>query len=42
MELATRWYEPHLQRIYEDAAVRHGDLVQLQRIAATYPSRERS
>ena len=41
VELATRWYEPHLQRIYEDAAMRHGDLVQLQRIAATYPSRER-
>ena len=41
MELVTRWYEPHLQRIYEDAYVRHGDLAQLQHIAATYASRER-
>ena len=41
VELVTRWYEPHLQRIYEDACLRQGDLVQLQQIAATYPSRER-
>ena len=41
MDLVTRWYEPHLQRIYEDAHVRQGDLVQLRRIAATYPTRER-
>src|SRR5206468_4777956 len=32
---------PHLQRLYEDAPVRQGDLVQLQQIASTYPSRER-
>ena len=37
----TRWYEPHLRRIYEDAYVRQGDLVQLQQIASTYSSRER-
>jgi len=41
MELVSRWYEPHLQRIYEDAHVRQGDLAQLRQIAATYPSRER-
>jgi DNA helicase-2/ATP-dependent DNA helicase PcrA len=41
MELVTRWYEPHLQRIYEDAFVRQRDIAQLQQIAATYPSRER-
>ena len=41
MEIAARWYEPHLHRIYEDAPVRHADIAQLQRIAATYPSRER-
>jgi DNA helicase-2/ATP-dependent DNA helicase PcrA len=41
LELVTRWYEPHMQRLYEDAFVRHGDLVQLQQIASTYPSRER-
>ena len=41
MDLVTRWYEPHLQRIYEDAYIRQGDLVQLQQIASTYTSRER-
>jgi DNA helicase II / ATP-dependent DNA helicase PcrA len=35
------WYEPHLERIYEDAPARLSDLIQLRRIAATYPSRER-
>jgi DNA helicase-2/ATP-dependent DNA helicase PcrA len=38
---ATRWYLPQLQRLHDDAAVRQGDLDQLARIAATYPSRER-
>ncbi len=41
LDVVTRWYEPHLERIYEDAYVRQGDLVQLQQIATTYPSRER-
>ncbi len=41
IDLVTRWYEPHLQRIYEDAYIRQGDLVQLQQIASTYASRER-
>ncbi|TMH04472.1 MAG: ATP-dependent helicase [Betaproteobacteria bacterium] len=41
MDSVTRWYAPHLQRIYEDAHVRQGDLVQLQQIASTYASRER-
>jgi len=41
MDLVTRWYEPHLQRIYEDAYVRQADLLQLQQIASTYSSRER-
>jgi DNA helicase-2/ATP-dependent DNA helicase PcrA len=41
MDLVTRWYEPHLQRIYEDAFVRQRDIAELQQIAATYPSRER-
>jgi DNA helicase-2/ATP-dependent DNA helicase PcrA len=41
MELVARWYEPHLQRIYDDAFVRQRDIAQLQQIAATYPSRER-
>jgi len=41
IEVARRWYEPHLERIHEDAAIRAADLDQLQQIAAGYPSRER-
>lgn len=33
------WYGPHLERRYADAAVRLGDIDQLQRIAAGYGSR---
>ena len=35
------WYEPHLERIYDQAHVRLGDLEQLEQIAAQYGSRER-
>lgn len=35
------WFEPHLQRIYEAAHVRVGDLLQLERIAHQFPTRER-
>ncbi|WP_343078808.1 ATP-dependent helicase [Ostreiculturibacter nitratireducens] len=38
---ARAWYEPHLERIHEDAEFRRGDLLQLEQIAAGYPSRER-
>jgi DNA helicase-2/ATP-dependent DNA helicase PcrA len=41
LDLVCRWYEPHLQRLHEDAAMRQADLVQLVQIAQTYPSRER-
>jgi ATP-dependent DNA helicase UvrD/PcrA len=41
LDLVCRWYAPHLERIYEDAAVRQADLQQLAQIAATYASRER-
>ena len=41
MESLLAWYEPQLERIYEDAPARMADLTQLRRIAATYPSRER-
>jgi DNA helicase-2/ATP-dependent DNA helicase PcrA len=40
-ELACRWYEVQMPRLYEDAAVRLLDIRQLARIAASYPSRER-
>jgi DNA helicase-2/ATP-dependent DNA helicase PcrA len=39
IELARRWYQPHLEQRYPDAVVRAGDLDQLQRIASGYPSR---
>ena len=41
LERACLWYEPHLDRIYEDAMVRRADLIQLSQIATTFPSRER-
>jgi DNA helicase-2/ATP-dependent DNA helicase PcrA len=40
-ELIRRWYEPHLERNHEDAAVRHADILQMESIAGTYASRER-
>lgn len=41
IEQARLWYEPHLERVHEDAEIRKGDLLQLEQIAAGYPSRER-
>jgi DNA helicase-2/ATP-dependent DNA helicase PcrA len=38
---ARVWYEPHLERNYEDAVTRLADLLQLEQIASGYPSRER-
>jgi DNA helicase-2/ATP-dependent DNA helicase PcrA len=41
LERARLWYEPHLDRIHEDAEVRRADLIQLEQIAGGYASRER-
>jgi DNA helicase-2/ATP-dependent DNA helicase PcrA len=41
LELARVWYDPHLERIHEDAEVHRPDLIQLEQIASGYPSRER-
>jgi ATP-dependent DNA helicase UvrD/PcrA len=41
LDQVRRWYQPHLERIHDDAHLRAADLVQLEQIAATYPSRER-
>ncbi|WP_280170951.1 ATP-dependent helicase [Agrobacterium pusense] len=38
---ARLWYEPHLERLHEDADTRKADLLQLEQIAGGYPSRER-
>ncbi len=36
---ARLWYAPHLERIHEDAAQRHADLLQLEQIASGSASR---
>ena len=38
---ARLWYAPHLERMHEDVSMRHADLLQLEQIAAGYPSRTR-
>jgi len=38
---ARLWYAPHLERMHEEASVRQADLLQLEQIAAGYPSRAR-
>ncbi|MFG6082572.1 ATP-dependent helicase [Paracoccus litorisediminis] len=38
---ARAWYEPHLERIHENAEFRRADLLQLEQIASAYPSREK-
>ena len=35
------WYQPHLERLYEQVHTRLGDLDQLEQLAGQYPSRER-
>ncbi|HEX6318153.1 MAG TPA: ATP-dependent helicase [Burkholderiales bacterium] len=40
LQRAREWYQPHLERIYDAAQVRAGDLVQLERIAASFQTRE--
>jgi DNA helicase-2/ATP-dependent DNA helicase PcrA len=39
-EQVRGWYEPHLERLHDDAAVRAADLAQLEQIAASYRTRE--
>ncbi|HZQ62201.1 MAG TPA: ATP-dependent helicase [Casimicrobiaceae bacterium] len=41
LDHVLQWYEPQLERLYDDARVRRADLQALHAIAATYPSRER-
>src|SRR5205807_8179959 len=35
------WYEPHLERLYDAAQVRAGDLLQLERISMSFETREK-
>jgi DNA helicase-2/ATP-dependent DNA helicase PcrA len=39
--LVREWYKPQLERIYDAAFSRTGDLEQLDRLSSQYPSRER-
>ncbi|WP_211168922.1 ATP-dependent helicase [Aromatoleum toluvorans] len=41
LEPVCQWYVDEMPRMYDDAAIRAGDIEQLARIAATYPSLER-
>src|SRR6266446_2536617 len=38
--LVRQWYEPHLERIHADAAIRSVDLAALEEIAGAYASRQ--
>ena len=39
--LLRRWYQPHLERLYDHSVARIGDLEKLEQIAAGYATRER-
>src|SRR5262249_30784894 len=39
--LCRQWYQPQLERLYDDVRARAGDLDQLEQIARTFPTRER-
>jgi DNA helicase-2/ATP-dependent DNA helicase PcrA len=41
MTLVRRWYQPHLERIYDSVDTREADLEQLELISGRYPTRER-
>jgi DNA helicase-2/ATP-dependent DNA helicase PcrA len=36
-----RWYQPHLERLYDGLDTRAADLEQLEQVSARYPTRER-
>jgi DNA helicase-2/ATP-dependent DNA helicase PcrA len=40
LQRVREWYEPHLERLYDAAQVRAGDLAQLERIALSFATRE--
>jgi DNA helicase-2/ATP-dependent DNA helicase PcrA len=41
LQRVREWYEPHLERLYDGAQVRAGDLLQLERIAGQFETREK-
>jgi DNA helicase-2/ATP-dependent DNA helicase PcrA len=40
VQRVREWYTPHLERLYDSAQVRAGDLLQLERIAQSYQERQ--
>ena len=38
---ARKWYQPHLERLYDGIDTREADLEQLEQISGRYPTRER-
>ena len=40
VQRVREWYQPQLERIYDAAQVRAGDLLQLERMSASYETRE--
>jgi len=38
---ARRWYQPHLERLYDGLETREADLEQLEQVSGRYPTRER-
>ena len=38
---ARRWYQPHLERLYDSIETREADLEQLEQVSGRYPTRER-
>jgi DNA helicase-2/ATP-dependent DNA helicase PcrA len=40
VQRVREWYEPHLERLHDSAQVRAADLLQLERMSASYESRE--
>jgi len=40
LSCVRKWYEPHLERIYDSARVRLGDIEQLEALSGQYTSRE--
>lgn len=41
MSAVRRWYQPHLERLYDGLDTREADLEQLEQISGRYPTRER-
>ena len=41
LSAVRRWYQPHLERLYDALDTRNADLEQLEQISGRYPTRER-